>query len=318
MDNGLEQFWDYRVSGEYKAGNEVKGTVRLKRGFAQMLQGGVVMDVTSVEQACIAEKAGAVSVMVLDKLPADLRAVGGVARTAGIERILEIKKAVTIPVMAKCRIGHTLEAQVLQEAGVDMIDESEVLTPADYERHIWKWPFRVPFVCGCRDLGEALRRIEEGASMLRTKGEPGTGDVSEAVKHIRALKNDFEYAMRLYENKDAQQLIGFARKLNVNFDVLLEACRLRRLPVINFAAGGVVTPADAALLMSLGCDGIFVGSGIFKSSDPEKRARAIVLATTHWKDPAKVMEAQRMIEETASMIGQVAPSAPLKMQDRAT
>jgi pyridoxal 5'-phosphate synthase pdxS subunit len=283
-----------------------------------MQKHGVIMDVTNVEQAQIAEEAGAVAVMVLDKLPYDVRKAGGVARTASLKVIEEILDHVTIPVMAKCRIGHTYEARVLEEIGVDMIDESEVLTPADEERHIWKWAFTTPFVCGARDLGEALRRIEEGASMIRTKGEPGTGNVAEAVRHIRIVNNDIRRLRILYESGDEQELIRAARELKVSYDLVLETARLGRLPVVNFAAGGIATPADAALMMNLGCDGIFVGSGIFKSADPKERARAIVLATTYYDDPKSVAEAQKMIDESKSMLGLDIKNLELRMQERGT
>jgi pyridoxal 5'-phosphate synthase pdxS subunit len=301
------------------AGVEVRrGTVLVKRGFAHMQKHGVIMDVTNVEQAQVAEEAGAVAVMVLDKLPYDVRKAGGVARTASLKVIEEILDHVTIPVMAKCRIGHAYEARVLEEVGVDMIDESEVLTPADEERHIWKWDFTTPFVCGARDLGEALRRIEEGASMIRTKGEPGTGNVAEAVKHIRIVNNDIRRLRILYESGDEQELIRAARDLRVSYDLVLETARLGRLPVVNFAAGGIATPADAALMMNLGCDGIFVGSGIFKSADPKERARAIVLATTYYDDPKTVAEAQKMVDESKSMLGLDVKNLELRMQERGT
>jgi pyridoxal 5'-phosphate synthase pdxS subunit len=225
---------------------------------------------------------------------------------------------ITIPVMAKCRIGHTWEARVLEEIGVDMIDESEVLTPADEERHIWKWDFTTPFVCGARDLGEALRRIEEGAAMIRTKGEPGTGNVAEAIRHMRILSNELRRLVILYQQSDEQELIKFARELKVSYELAVETARLGRLPVVNFAAGGIATPADAAMMMSLGCDGIFVGSGIFKSSDPELRASAIVLATTYWDRPEIVAEAQKMIDESKSMMGMDVKSLELRMQERGT
>ena len=299
------------------AGVEVRrGTVLVKRGFAHMQKHGVIMDVTNVEQAQVAEEAGAVAVMVLDKLPYDVRKAGGVARTASLKVIEEILDHITIPVMAKCRIGHAYEARVLEEVGVDMIDESEVLTPADEERHIWKWDFTTPFVCGARDLGEALRRIEEGASMIRTKGEPGTGNVAEAVKHIRIVNNDIRRLRILYESGDEQELIRAARELKVSYDLVLETARLGRLPVVNFAAGGIATPADAALMMNLGCDGIFVGSGIFKSADPKERARAIVLATTYYDDPKTVAEAQKMVDESKSMLGLDVKNLELRMQER--
>ncbi|NHV45912.1 MAG: pyridoxal 5'-phosphate synthase lyase subunit PdxS [Candidatus Verstraetearchaeota archaeon] len=300
-------------------GVEVKrGSALVKRGFAHMQKHGVIMDVTNIEQAQIAEEAGAVAVMVLDKLPYDVRKAGGVARTASLKIIEEIMDHVTIPVMAKCRIGHTYEAKVLEAIGVDMIDESEVLTPADEERHIWKWDFTTPFVCGARDLGEALRRIEEGASMIRTKGEPGTGNVAEAIKHIRIVNNEIRRIKAIYESGDQQELVKIARELKVSYELVEEVGRLGRLPVVNFAAGGIATPADAALMMALGCDGIFVGSGIFKSEDPLERAQAIVIATTFYDDPEKVAEAQEMISESKSMMGLDIKTLELKMQERGT
>ncbi|MEM0172748.1 MAG: pyridoxal 5'-phosphate synthase lyase subunit PdxS, partial [Thermoproteota archaeon] len=292
-----------------------RGSTLVKRGFAHMLKHGVVMDVTNVEQAQTAEEAGAVAVMVLDKLPYDVRKAGGVARTASLKAIEEIMDNVTIPVMAKCRIGHVYEARVLEAIGVDMIDESEVLTPAD-ERHIWKWNFTTPFVCGARDLGEALRRIEEGAAMIRTKGEPGTGNVVEAVKHVRILNKEIRLVKATYESNDEEELIKLARELNVSYELVREVGRLGRLPVVNFAAGGITTPADAALMMKLGCDGIFVGSGIFKSSDPLERARAIVLATTFYDDQKIVAEAQKMVDEKKSMAGMDITTLELRMQER--
>ncbi len=295
-----------------------RGTTLVKRGFAHMLKHGVIMDVTNVEQAQIAEDAGAVAVMVLDKLPYDVRRAGGVARTASLEAIQAILDHVTIPVMAKCRIGHTYEARVLEEIGVDMIDESEVLTPADEKRHIWKWDFTTPFVNGARNLGEALRRIEEGAAMIRTKGEPGTGNVAEAVRHIQILKNEIRQVRAAYEDGDDQELVRMAREFGVSYELITEIGRLGRLPVVNFAAGGIATPADAALMMTLGCDGVFVGSGIFKSEDPAERARAIVLATTFYDDPSIVAEAQRMIDERKSMLGLDVKNLELRMQERGT
>jgi pyridoxal 5'-phosphate synthase pdxS subunit len=283
-----------------------------------MQKHGVIMDVTTVEQAQIAEEAGAVAVMVLDRLPYDVRRAGGIARTAGMKAIEDILASVTIPVMAKCRIGHTYEAKILEAAGVDMIDESEVLTPADEERHIWKWEFTTPFVCGCRDLGEALRRIDEGAAMLRTKGEPGTGNVAEAVKHIRIVNNEIRRIKSIYEGGDEQELIRAAREFRVPYDLVAETGKLGRLPVVNFAAGGIATPADAALMMTLGCDGVFVGSGIFKSEDPKERARSIVMATTFFDDPSVVAEAQRMIDEKRAMVGLDANNLELRMQERGT
>ena len=293
-----------------------RGTSTLKRGLAHMLKNGVVMDVTTVEQAQIAEDSGAVSVMVLDKLPSDVRKAGGVARTASIRIIQEIMDSVTIPVMAKCRIGHVYEAKVLQETNVDMIDESEVLTPADELHHIWKWDFTTPFVNGARSLGEALRRIEEGAAMIRTKGEPGTGNVAEAVTHIKNVNDELRQIKSIYDSGDEQDLIRMARDLRVSYELVEETASLGRLPVVNFAAGGIATPADAAYLMTLGCDGIFVGSGIFKAEDAKERAQAIVLATTFWEDPDKVKEAQKMIDERQSMLGLDTKNLELKMQER--
>jgi pyridoxal 5'-phosphate synthase pdxS subunit len=265
------------------------GTERLKRGFASMCKGGVIMDVTTPEQARIAEEAGAVAVMALEAVPADLRRAGGVARMADPARIKEIMDAVSIPVMAKCRIGHFAEAQVLEALGVDMIDESEVLTPADEEHHIDKRKFRVPFVCGARDLGEALRRIHEGAAMIRTKGEAGTGNIVEAVRHLRLTLRQMEELKGL----NRKGLEAKARQYRVPVALVREVARLGRLPVVWFCAGGIATPADASLVMQLGVDGIFVGSGIFKSSDPPRMARAIVEATRHYDDPAAVLEASR-------------------------
>lgn len=263
-----------------------KGTYRLKKGLAEMLKHGVIMDVVNAEQAIIAEKAGAVAVMALEKVPADIRASGGVARMADPRKIIEIMNAVTIPVMAKCRIGHFAEAQVLESLGVDYIDESEVLTPAD-ERHIDKHKFKVPFVCGARDLGEALRRIKEGAAMIRTKGEAGTGNVIEAVKHIRLVNKQINEL----KNISVKELAEKAKELSVPVELVKETAKLGRLPLVNFAAGGIATPADAALMMQLGCDGVFVGSGIFKSANPEAFARGIVEATTHFDNPKIVAKA---------------------------
>ena len=297
--------------------NEIsRGTSTLKRGLAHMLKNGVVMDVTTVEQAQIAEDAGAVSVMVLDKLPSDVRKAGGVARTASVRVIQEIMDSVTIPVMAKCRIGHVYEARVLEETDVDMIDESEVLTPADENHHIWKWDFTTPFVNGSRSLAEALRRIEEGAAMIRTKGEPGTGNVAEAVLHVKKLNDELRTIKSIYDSGDNQDLVRMAREFRVSYELVNDTARLGRLPVVNFAAGGISTPADAAYLMSLGCDGVFVGSGIFKAEDAKERARAVVLATTFWEDPDKVKEAQKMIDERQSMLGLDVKELELRMQDR--
>jgi pyridoxal 5'-phosphate synthase pdxS subunit len=270
-----------------------KGTWTVKVGLAQMLKGGVIMDVVTPEQARIAEDAGACAVMALERVPADIRAAGGVARMADPTVIEAIKRAVTIPVMAKCRIGHFVEAQILEALGVDYIDESEVLTPADEEHHIYKHPFTVPFVCGCRDLGEALRRIGEGAAMIRTKGEAGTGNVVEAVRHARAVLG----AMRRLQGLSQDELMAEAKNLRAPYELVAEVARTGRLPVVNFAAGGIATPADAALMMQLGVDGVFVGSGIFKSADPAARAKAIVQATTHFKDPKILAEVSRGLGE---------------------
>ena len=266
-----------------------KGTWTVKVGLAQMLKGGVIMDVVTPEHAKIAEDAGACAVMALERVPADIRAAGGVARMSDPAVIEEIKRAVTIPVMAKCRIGHFVEAQVLEALGVDYIDESEVLTPADEEHHVWKHDFAVPFVCGCRNLGEALRRIGEGAAMIRTKGEAGTGNVVEAVRHARAVLGE----IRKLQNMGREELMAEAKTLGAPFELLAEVARAGRLPVVNFAAGGIATPADAALMMQLGVDGVFVGSGIFKSADPAPRAKAIVQATTHYKDAKIIAEVSR-------------------------
>ncbi|MDY6908010.1 MAG: pyridoxal 5'-phosphate synthase lyase subunit PdxS [Chloroflexota bacterium] len=269
------------------------GTWTVKAGLAQMLRGGVIMDVVTPEQARIAEEAGACAVMALERVPADIRAQGGVARMADPTVVEAIMKAVSIPVMAKCRIGHFTEAQVLQALGVDYIDESEVLTPADEAHHIWKHAFSVPFVCGCRELGEALRRIAEGAAMIRTKGEAGTGNIVEAVRHMRAVMA----GLRRLQAMPQDELSAEAKALGAPVELVLEVHREGRLPVVNFAAGGVATPADAALMMQLGAEGVFVGSGIFKSSDPERRARAIVKATTHYQDPHIVAEVSRGLGE---------------------
>jgi pyridoxal 5'-phosphate synthase pdxS subunit len=305
-----------RIKEKIGSFDTVRGTSTLKRGFAHMLKNGVVMDVTTVEQAQIAEEAGAVAVMVLDKLPSDVRKAGGVARTASIRIIQEIIDSVTIPVMAKCRIGHVYEAKVLQETDVDMIDESEVLTPADENHHIWKWEFTSPFVNGARNLGEALRRIEEGAAMIRTKGEPGTGNVAEAVIHIKNVNTELRRIKSIYDAGDEQDLVSAAREFKVSYSLLEETASLGRLPVVNFAAGGISTPADAAYLMTLGCDGIFVGSGVFKADDAKERAQAIVLATTFWEDADKVKEAQKMIDERQSMLGLDTKNLDLRMQER--
>jgi pyridoxal 5'-phosphate synthase pdxS subunit len=269
------------------------GTDLLKKGFAKMVKGGVVMDVTSAEQARIAEEAGAVAVMALERVPADIRAFGGVARMADPQKILEIMDAVSIPVMAKVRIGHFVEAQILEAMGVDMIDESEVLTPADEYNHINKMKFKIPFVCGARDLGEALRRIAEGAAMIRTKGEAGTGNIVEAVRHMRLINSQ----IRRIQNMDDDELYTEAKNLQASLSELKETGKLGRLRVVNFAAGGIATPADAALMMQLGADGNFVGSGIFKSEDPVKRAKAIVEATTHYNDPKVLVKVSKGLSE---------------------
>ncbi|KUG04536.1 pyridoxine biosynthesis glutamine amidotransferase, synthase subunit [hydrocarbon metagenome] len=269
----------------------------LNKNLAQMLKGGVIMDVTNVEQAVIAEEAGAVAVMALERVPADIRKQGGVARMSDPSMIKEIKKAVTIPVMAKVRIGHFVEAQILQAIGIDYIDESEVLTPADEMFHIDKKSFDIPFVCGARNLGEALRRIGEGAAMIRTKGEAGTGNVVEAVRHMRSIMSE----MRQVQLLPAEERMTFAKEIGAPIDLLEYIAEHKKLPVVNFAAGGIATPADAALMMQLGCDGIFVGSGIFKSGDPAQRARAIVKATTHFNDPNIIMEVSEGLGE--AMVG---------------
>ncbi|QKQ99517.1 pyridoxal 5'-phosphate synthase lyase subunit PdxS [Metallosphaera tengchongensis] len=276
-----------------------QGTARVKHAFPIFQKGGVVMDVTNVDQAGIAEEAGAVSVMVLDKLPYDVRKAGGVARMADPKIIEEVMGSITIPVMAKVRIGHIYEAKVLEALGVDMIDESEVLTPADEEHHINKWEFKVPFVNGARNLGEALRRISEGASMIRTKGEPGTGNVSEAVKHMKIVNQE----LRSLISMNPEDRVKKAREFQVPYEIVELTAKYARLPVVNFAAGGIATPADAALMMWLGSDGIFVGSGIFKSQDSLERAKAVVLATAGWEEPEIVLEAQKMISEHKSMMG---------------
>jgi pyridoxal 5'-phosphate synthase pdxS subunit len=274
-----------------------KSTWSTKVGLAQMLKGGVIMDVVTPEQARIAEEAGAAAVMALERVPADIRAEGGVARMSDPELILRIIDAVTIPVMAKARIGHFVEAQVLEALGIDYIDESEVLTPADEEHHINKHQFKVPFVCGCRNLGEALRRIAEGAAMIRTKGEAGTGNVVEAVRHARAVNGE----IRRLQSMSEDELFMAAKQLQAPYDLVRQTAELGRLPVVNFAAGGVATPADTALMMQLGVDGVFVGSGIFKSGDPARRARAIVQATTHYNEPEIIAEVSKNLGE--AMVG---------------
>jgi pyridoxal 5'-phosphate synthase pdxS subunit len=280
------------------------GTVAVKRGLAQMLKGGVIMDVVTPEHARIAEEAGACAVMALERVPADIRAHGGVARMSDPDVILRIMDTVSIPVMAKCRIGHFVEAQVLEALGIDYIDESEVLTPADEQHHVNKHEFKVPFVCGCRNLGEALRRIGEGAAMIRTKGEAGTGDVVEAVRHARSVLGEIR---RLTTMAD-EELMSYAKEIGAPYELVKETKNLGRLPVVNFAAGGVATPADAALMMQLGVDGVFVGSGIFKSGDPARRAKAIVEATTHFRDPNIIAEVSRNLGEP--MVGRAVASMP--------
>ncbi|HTI15364.1 MAG TPA: pyridoxal 5'-phosphate synthase lyase subunit PdxS [Dictyobacter sp.] len=269
------------------------GTIQVKRSFPEMLKGGVICDVVNAEQAKIAEEAGASAVMALERVPADIRAHGGVARMSDPELIIQIKEAVTIPVMAKCRIGHFVEAEILQAIGVDCIDESEVLTPADESYHVNKHQFSVPFVCGARDLGEALRRIGEGAAMMRTKGEAGTGNVVEAVRHMRTIQDGIRRLRSLPE----EELMTEAKNLGAPYELVLEVAQTGKLPVVNFSAGGVATPADAALMMRLGAEGIFVGSGIFKSGDPLARAKAIVKATTHYQDAAILGEVSRNLGE---------------------
>lgn len=280
------------------------GSFEVKKGLAQMLKGGVIMDVVNADHAKIAEDAGACAVMALERVPADIRADGGVARMSDPDMIQKIMEAVTIPVMAKCRIGHFVEAQILESIGVDYIDESEVLTPADESNHIYKHGFKVPFVCGCRNLGEALRRIGEGAAMIRTKGEAGTGDVVEAVRHARTVLGE----IRKLQNLPEEEVMSFAKEIGAPFELVMEVRTLGRLPVVNFAAGGIATPADAALMMQLGVDGVFVGSGIFKSGDPAKRASAIVKATTHYNDPKILAEVSRNLGE--AMVGRQISAMP--------
>ncbi|KAI0392406.1 SOR/SNZ family-domain-containing protein [Xylariaceae sp. FL0594] len=297
-------------------GSDSKASFAVKAGLAQMLKGGVIMDVTDAAQARIAEDAGACAVMALERVPADIRAEGGVSRMSDPAKIKEIQDAVTIPVMAKARIGHFVECQVLEALGVDYIDESEVLTPADDEFHVDKTKFDVPFVCGCRDLGEALRRISEGAAMIRTKGEAGTGDIVEAVRHIRAVKKGIAEAQSALELKQkssgSRWIDDIADRYRVSVDLVRRTAELGRLPVVNFAAGGVATPADAALMMQLGCDGVFVGSGIFKSGDAAKRAKAIVRAVTHYNDPKVVAECSEGLGE--AMVGISVRSMPAEQQ----
>ncbi len=280
------------------------GTFAVKKGLAQMLKGGVIMDVVTPEQAKIAEDAGACAVMALERVPADIRAQGGVARMSDPELILKIMDAVTIPVMAKCRIGHFVEAQILESLGVDYIDESEVLTPADESFHILKHDFKVPFVCGCRNIGEALRRIGEGAAMIRTKGEAGTGDVVEAVRHARTVMGE----IRRLTTMDDAELMTYSKEIGAPYELVKETKELGRMPVVNFAAGGVATPADAALMMQLGVDGVFVGSGIFKSGDPSKRAAAIVKSVTHYRDASILAEVSKNLGEP--MVGRTVAQMP--------
>jgi len=277
------------------------GTWKVKTGLAQMLKGRVIMDVINAEQAKIAQEAGACAVMALERVPSDIRVAGGVARMAEPTIIEAIMKVVSIPVMAKCRIGHFVEAQVLQALGVDFIDESEVLTPADEAHHVWKHDFKVPFVCGCRDLGEALRRIGEGAAMIRTKGEAGTGNIVEAVRHMRAVMD----SIRKLVNTPQEELMARAREMGAPFELVAEVHKTGKLPVVNYAAGGVATPADAALMMQLGAEGVFVGSGIFKSTNPEARGKAIVQATTHFQDP-------EIIAEVSKNLGEAMPGLDIK------
>lgn len=292
------------------AANKEKWTT--KNALAEKLKGGVIMDVTTPEQAKIAEEAGACSVMALERVPADIRAAGGVARMADPTVIKRIMDAVSIPVMAKARIGHFVEAQILEALGIDFIDESEVLTPADEQFHIEKHAFHVPFVCGARNLGEALRRIAEGAAMIRTKGEPGTGNVVEAVRHMRMVMGE----LRRVQNLPKEELMSVAKEIGAPYDLLVEVANNGRLPVVNFAAGGIATPADAALMMQLGCDGIFVGSGIFKSSDPQARAKAIVEATTHYNDPQKLAEISSDLGEAMPGLEISAIAPEQRMQER--
>jgi pyridoxal 5'-phosphate synthase pdxS subunit len=277
------------------------GTWKVKTGLAQMLKGGVIMDVVTPDHARIAENSGACAVMALERVPSDIRAQGGVARMSDLSVVESIMKAVSIPVMAKCRIGHFVEAQALEALGVDFIDESEVLTPADENYHVWKNDFKVPFVCGCRDLGEALRRIGEGAAMIRTKGEAGTGNIVEAVRHMRTVQD----AIRKLVNMPQEELMSYAKELGAPFHLVEEIHKTGKLPVVNFAAGGIATPADAALMMQLGAEGVFVGSGIFKSADPEARAKSIVKATTHYKDA-------KIIAEVSKNLGEAMPGKDIR------
>ena len=272
---------------------KIESTFKIKKGLAEMLKGGVIMDVVNAEQAVIAEKSGAVAVMALERIPADIRAEGGVARMSSVETIQEVIDSVSIPVMAKARIGHFVEAQMLESLGIDFIDESEVLTPADDKNHIYKHDIKTPFVNGATDIGEACRRIGEGAAMIRTKGEAGTGNVIEAVKHMRSMTD----GINKIKTSDQNELMSLAKEIRAPFDVVKEIHELGKLPVVNFAAGGIATPADAALMMQLGCDGVFVGSGMFKSGDPKQRAEAIVIATTNYNDPEKLIEVSKNLGE---------------------
>ncbi len=287
-----------------------KGTWEIKKGFAEMFKGGVIMDVTTAEQAKVAEEAGAVAVMALERVPADIRKAGGVARMASISKIKEIMQAVSIPVMAKVRIGHIAEARILEALGVDYIDESEVLTPADDKFHINKHEFTVPFVCGARNLGEALRRISEGAAMIRTKGEAGTGNIVEAVKHMRTVMAE----VRKVQNLPYEEIVSYAKEIGAPVELVQQVKDLGRLPVVNFAAGGVATPADAALMMMLGADGVFVGSGIFKSKDPAKMAKSIVMAVTYWNDPEMLLKISEDVGEP--MEGLEIDTLEVKLQER--
>jgi len=296
-NNGVVAVYHNNGSGLSENSGKKSVSYAVKVGLAQMLRGGVIMDVVDAAQARIAEEAGAVAVMALERVPADIRAEGGVARMSDPSMIKEIKKAVTIPVMAKARIGHFVEAQILEAIGVDYIDESEVLTPADDAHHINKHNYRIPFVCGCRNLGEALRRIAEGAAMIRTKGEAGTGNVVEAVRHTRSVLGE----IRRLQSLDDAEVFTFAKEIQAPYELVRQTKQLGRLPVVNFAAGGVATPADAALMMQLGCDGVFVGSGIFKSGDPSKRARAIVEAVTHYNDARVLADVSENLGE--AMVG---------------
>ena len=292
--------------------DKIQGTWKVKVSLISMLKGGVIMDVVNAEQAKIAEEAGAVAVMALERVPADIRATGGVARMSDPKMIMEIKEAVTIPVMAKARIGHFVEAQVLEAIGVDCIDESEVLTPADDKYHIYKHDFKIPFVCGCRNLGEALRRIGEGAAMMRTEGEAGTGDVIEAVKHMRQVSED----MARLQYLPKESLMTAAKEMGAPYELVLQVAETGKLPVINFAAGGIATPADAAMMMQLGCDGVFVGSGIFKSDNPAVRAKAIVDAVAHFNEPAIIAEVSKGLGEAMRGISVQSMREEDKVQDR--